>query len=88
MCLFKGETSWKPLPFLIFGIFSIMASISTTLLPETLNRNLPENIQDAHNANSFKGFRKSSANQMKAKLKIEQQNKEESVLLNSKEDRS
>jgi hypothetical protein len=67
-----------------------MASISTILLPETLNRNLPENIQDAHNANSFKGFRKTSADQLKTALKHEQQqNKEvENLLLNSKEDKS
>ena len=31
-----------------------MASFSTILLPETLNRQLPENIADAHRLNSIR----------------------------------
>jgi OCT family organic cation transporter-like MFS transporter 4/5 len=34
-------------PFLIFSISSLLAGILCSLLPETLNKNLPENLSDA-----------------------------------------
>ena len=33
--------------FLTFGAFSIVAAFLTLLLPETLDRNLPDTVQDA-----------------------------------------
>ena len=58
-----GETTWAPLPFLIFGVMAMLASFSTILLPETLNRKLPENIEDAHYLNSFKNVQSLNVNQ-------------------------
>ena len=37
---------WKPLPNLIYGTLTISAAMFTLLLPETLNRNLPETLED------------------------------------------
>ncbi|KAI0229436.1 Organic cation transporter protein [Lamellibrachia satsuma] len=39
-------TYWGPMPFLIYGIAAITASLSTLLLPETLNKTLPETLED------------------------------------------
>ena len=40
------RTVWEPLPFIIFGILSIVAGLLTLILPETLNESLPETLQD------------------------------------------
>lgn len=40
---------WRPLPLLIFGSLSCTAGILALLLPETLNRKLPESIEEAEN---------------------------------------
>ncbi|GAB6019506.1 hypothetical protein CHUAL_001082 [Chamberlinius hualienensis] len=40
------ETQWKPLPYIVFGIFSIIASVIALILPETANRRLPETMED------------------------------------------
>ncbi|XP_050712760.1 organic cation transporter protein-like isoform X3 [Eriocheir sinensis] len=40
---------WTPLPLLIFGILSFMASLLTLLLPETLGCRLPETLEDGEN---------------------------------------
>lgn len=37
---------WKPAPFMIFGIATFMGGISSTFLPETNNKELPETIAD------------------------------------------
>ncbi|XP_064652461.1 organic cation transporter protein-like isoform X2 [Lineus longissimus] len=37
---------WEPLPTLLFGILSIMAGLLALLLPETLNRQLPETLEE------------------------------------------
>ncbi|KAI0229439.1 Organic cation transporter protein, partial [Lamellibrachia satsuma] len=39
-------TYWGPMPFLLYGIAAITASLSTLLLPETLNKTLPDTLED------------------------------------------
>lgn len=39
----------EALPLVIFGGASVVAGVLTLLLPETLNRDLPETIDDAMN---------------------------------------
>lgn len=41
-----GGTIGQALPLSIFGLVSLMSGITTLWLPETLNKNLPETIQD------------------------------------------
>ncbi|CAH1776009.1 unnamed protein product [Owenia fusiformis] len=41
--------AWKPMPYIIFGVFSIAAGLLTLLLPETLNRALPQTLEDGEN---------------------------------------
>ena len=38
---------WKPLPSVIFGVFSIVSGGLSLLLPETLNMKMPDTIADA-----------------------------------------
>lgn len=37
---------WMPLPFVIFGSCVLFGGVMSLLLPETLNKKLPESIQD------------------------------------------
>ncbi|XP_046592505.1 organic cation transporter protein isoform X1 [Neodiprion lecontei] len=37
---------WTPLPMVIFGVCALIGGIMSLLLPETLNKKLPESIQD------------------------------------------
>nr|CAH7722372.1 unnamed protein product [Callosobruchus chinensis] len=37
---------WKPLPLLIFGSLSLLGGIISLVLPETLNKKLPETIEE------------------------------------------
>ena len=37
------------LPLLIFGAISLLGSVATFFLPETCNKDLPSNINDANN---------------------------------------
>jgi hypothetical protein len=49
----QGDIYSAHLPFLIFGISGIIGSATAIVLPETLNRPLPENIKEAEKANRF-----------------------------------
>uniref|UniRef100_A0A8D8RIR3 Organic cation transporter protein n=1 Tax=Cacopsylla melanoneura TaxID=428564 RepID=A0A8D8RIR3_9HEMI len=40
---------WKPFPFVLFGVLSLIAGILCLLLPETRGRKLPESIADGEN---------------------------------------
>ncbi|XP_071956984.1 organic cation transporter protein-like [Antedon mediterranea] len=40
---------WPPLPLMIFSFMSISAGLQALLLPETLNKELPETIEDGEN---------------------------------------
>ncbi|XP_064597394.1 organic cation transporter protein-like [Liolophura sinensis] len=44
-----GAETYKPLPFILFGALSIAAAILGLLLPETLNRELPDTLEDSEN---------------------------------------
>ncbi|ESO84002.1 hypothetical protein LOTGIDRAFT_108526 [Lottia gigantea] len=44
--LLKGELELA-LPLIVFGICSVVAGLLALLLPETMNRNLPDTIEDA-----------------------------------------
>ncbi|KAK2176140.1 hypothetical protein NP493_680g00020 [Ridgeia piscesae] len=37
---------WGPMPFLLYGITAVTASLSTLILPETLNETLPDTLED------------------------------------------
>lgn len=37
---------WQPLPLIIFGVIAFLGGIFSLLLPETLNKQLPESIAD------------------------------------------
>ncbi|CRK91511.1 CLUMA_CG005172, isoform A [Clunio marinus] len=39
--------SWKPAPFVIFGVTAFVGGVFSTFLPETRNRELPETLDDA-----------------------------------------
>ncbi|PRD25419.1 UNVERIFIED_CONTAM: Orct [Trichonephila clavipes] len=47
---------YKPLPMIIFALASIMAGALALALPETHNRQLPENIEEAESFASDAGF--------------------------------
>ena len=38
--------TWRPLPLIIYGIMAFIGGMLTLLLPETLNKELPETIED------------------------------------------
>jgi OCT family organic cation transporter-like MFS transporter 4/5 len=49
-----GDIYHSPgLPFLVFGISGLLGSFTAVILPETLNRSLPENIYEAEKVNKF-----------------------------------
>ncbi|XP_017794869.1 PREDICTED: organic cation transporter protein-like isoform X1 [Habropoda laboriosa] len=60
---------WMPLPFVIFGSCVLFGGMMSLLLPETLNKKLPESIQDAELFG-----KKPSKKKKKQQLDIEQLN--------------
>ncbi len=49
-----SDTTWKSLPYLIFGISGIIGAFSSLVFSETLNRNMPQNIEEAEDLSAFK----------------------------------
>lgn len=37
---------WKPMPLVIFGVLSFVSGLLSLYLPETLNKKLPETIEE------------------------------------------
>ncbi|XP_033363414.1 organic cation transporter protein-like [Bombus vosnesenskii] len=60
---------WMPLPFVIFGSCVLFGGVMSLLLPETLNKKLPESIQDGELFG-----KKSEKKKKKQQLDIEQLN--------------
>ncbi|XP_059468322.1 organic cation transporter protein-like [Neocloeon triangulifer] len=52
--------TWKPLPLIVIGALALSAGLLSLLLPETLNRKLPETIEDGENFGRRKARRRSS----------------------------
>ena len=44
---------WLPLPSVIFGVMGVLSGLLTFLLPETLNRKLPDTIAEAEEIGRF-----------------------------------
>jgi hypothetical protein len=42
---FQGDY-WRPLPLLIYGVLALCGGVLSLLLPETLNKKLPDTIED------------------------------------------
>ena len=40
---------WTPLPLIVYGIFAFSGGLLSLFLPETLNKQLPETIEDGEN---------------------------------------
>ena len=40
------------LPFIIYGVTSLVAGLSSLVFPETLNQQLPETLEDVENLGS------------------------------------
>ena len=47
------ESTSKYLPLTIFGVLSLIAGAATLLLPETMNRELPETLEDGENLGKY-----------------------------------
>ncbi|XP_013406936.1 organic cation transporter protein isoform X2 [Lingula anatina] len=47
--LLLSDYTFRAFPFVLFGVMALLAGLLTLLLPETLNKKLPEVIEDAEN---------------------------------------
>ena len=52
--VFQGDFTHKSLSVIVFGVIALVASGLVMLLPETLNRKLPDTIEDAESIDAFK----------------------------------
>lgn len=43
------SVTWKPFPLIIFGCLALVSGLLSLLLPETLNKKLPETIEEGEN---------------------------------------
>ncbi|XP_032679463.1 organic cation transporter protein [Odontomachus brunneus] len=66
---------WTPLPLVIFGSCALFGGLMSLLLPETLNKKLPESIQDGE----LFGKKPSKRKKKKQQLDIDQMNEIEIV---------
>ena len=48
-----GGTNGKTIPLTLFGVTMFISGLLTTLLPETLNTQLPETIEDVNNIGRY-----------------------------------
>lgn len=68
-CVIHLSEIWMPLPFVIFGTCVLLGGMLSLLLPETLNKKLPESIQDGELFG-----KKTSKKKKKHQLDMEQPN--------------
>lgn len=52
--LVLGDVTHKSVSVIVFGVIALFASFLVLLLPETLNRKLPDTIEDAEHMDAFK----------------------------------
>ena len=45
---------YKGLPFLVFGASALVCTLTALVLPETGNRKLPKNLEEAENISTMK----------------------------------
>lgn len=45
---FQGDV-WRPLPQIIFGALTLTGGLMALALPETLNKKLPDSIEECEN---------------------------------------
>ena len=63
------------LPFIIYGVTSLVAGLSSLVFPETLNQLLPETLEDVENLGS-RSIKKNEENYKETSLKTKHDCKE------------
>jgi hypothetical protein len=63
--ILQGSNVNQKYPYIVLGSVAILATVTTTFLPETVNQKLPENLKDAkyfgNNQKFWTFFRRRSA---------------------------